>query len=264
MFTSVALAISTVTTASWVSAACLVVLGIAHTVLGETGILRPLFAAAWNVDTPRWAMERILRFAWHVTSIAWFAMAAIIVGAATLPVVGVMSIASALMIFVMLRGHLAWPLFLLGGLAAFQAEGWLGAPLLITAASLTVAALIAAAAVHIYWAFGGTWGLAAALPELPGTSKQFRPGPVATLAVAGALLTFAGLVIAVVTGSDPSWMRWLVGAGIAVLTIRAIGDGKVAGFTKEIRDTDFGKADDRVFTPLCVFLSLGAAAALLA
>lgn len=90
-----------------VSAICLVLLGVAHSVLGETAIIRPMLRADWAGGMARWALERIIRFAWHLTSVAWFALAAVVVGAAVLPVVGTMSIVSATIIFVMLRGHLA-------------------------------------------------------------------------------------------------------------------------------------------------------------
>ena len=63
-------------TASLVGSLALLVLALAHSVLGEQGILRPLFAAEWTVELPRWAVERILRFAWHLTSLAWVALAA--------------------------------------------------------------------------------------------------------------------------------------------------------------------------------------------
>jgi len=44
--------------------------------------------------------------------------------------------------------------------------------------------------------------------------------------------------------------------------LRAIGDTRVAGSTKTVRNTDFARADDRYFTPIVVFLALGASGAL--
>ena len=244
-----------------ITAICLVVLGAAHSVLGESDLLRPLFAAEWRIDTPRWAAERIFRFAWHLTSIAWFALAGIVAGLTPLPIVGIMSIVSAAIIFVMLRGHLAWPLFLLAGLAAFYAEGWLVNGLLQVGAGVTVSALIAAAALHVYWALGGTWMLDRALPDVEGS--DFSPGPLLTLAIAVALATFAALISISSFGDPSTLVRWLVIGGVAVLTIRAVGDNKVAGFTKQNHDSAFGRADDRYFTPLIVFLALGATGALI-
>jgi len=81
--------------------------------------------------------------------------------------------------------------------------------------------------------------------------------------VAGTLGVFAALVLLAGFGASPGPIRWLVGIGIGVLTIRAVGDNKVAGFTKQDHESLFGKADDQYFTPIVVFLALGATAALL-
>lgn len=244
-------------------AGCLLVLAAAHSALGETDILRPLFAADWTMEkTPRWATEKILRFAWHLTSVSWVAIALAVLDVPLLPTVAVMCLVSAAMIFVMLRGHLAWPLFLIAGVSALYSDGRLDGAALQVAALLTAGALLAVAAVHVYWAGGGTWMLDRALPPTA-TESSFRPGPILTLAVAVALTVFAALVGLVAFNSGPEQLRWLVIAGIVVFSIRAIGDTKVAGFTKTVRDTSFAIADDRWFTPLIVFLALGATAALL-
>lgn len=250
--------------ADTVTAACLVLLAIAHSVLGETGILRPLLAATWTIEVPRWATERILRFAWHLTSLAWLALAAIVLGGSPLRFVAVMSLASAAIIFVMLRGHLAWPLFLLAGLAALRSDGLLDGGWLRAGALAAAAVLVAAAGLHVYWAFGGRWMFDRAAPPATGSGASFQPGRALTLLVAVALAVFASLVVAVADQRGPSFVRWLVGVGTAVFTIRAIGDTKVAGFTKSVRDTAFAEADDRWFTPTIVFIALGAAGALVA
>ena len=64
-----------------ITAGTFIVLAIAHSALGESGILRPLFAVEWTVNEPRWAVERILRFAWDLTSVTWLGFAAIAMGA---------------------------------------------------------------------------------------------------------------------------------------------------------------------------------------
>ena len=249
------------TTAQLLTAGCFALLGVVHSGLGEVGIVRPLLAAEWTIEKPRWATEKILRFAWHLTSVVWFAIAALVLGAGLFPTIGLASLISAALVFWMLRGHLAWPLFLIAGLAAFHEADMLNDRLLQVGAGWTVAALAAAAALHVYWAAGGTWMLDRALPEVEGSS--FSPGPVLTLLVAAALAVFAALVGLVAFVDVPQVFRWLTIAGTAVLAIRAIGDGKVAGFTKADHETTFGRADDQYFTPLITFLALGATAALL-
>lgn len=239
---------------------CLVVLGLAHSALGESDVLRPLFAAEWTVAMPRWALERILRFAWHLTSFAWFALAAIIAGVGAPAAIGVMSIASAAIVFVMLRGHLAWPLFLLAGLAALRIDGVLNDGLLRAGAVGASLVFFAAAVLHVYWAAGGRWMFDRAVP--PSDGSGFSPGPGLTLLVAAALAVFGVLVALVAFDRSIALVSWLVGIGVAILAVRAIGDTKVAGFTKTVRDTEFAIADDRFFTPIVVFLALGASGAL--
>lgn len=244
------------------AAGAFIVLALAHSALGESDILRPLFAVDWEISEPRWAVERILRFAWHLTSVAWLGFAAITLGASPLTAAGIVSLVSGTVIFMMLRGHLAWPIFVLGGLAALHASQPLPDGLLAAGSLATVVILGAAAVLHVFWAFGGKWGLEQASPELPGNA-EFKPGPLLTFAVAVALAVGASLVALVAGGADFTLMRWAVIGVVAVFTLRAVGDNRVAGFTKKTRDTDFAQADDRIFTPLCVFLALGATAALM-
>ena len=106
-----------------------VMLGLAHSVLGEKYILVRLFRRA---DLPKlfgdsWYTIRTLRFAWHLTSVLWFGFAALLVHAGrgdlsvpgTLRIIGVTSIAGALLPLVFTRGrHLSWVVLLaIGGIA---------------------------------------------------------------------------------------------------------------------------------------------------
>ena len=252
------------TAATLITAGAFAFLALAHSVLGEVELLRPLFAAEWTEPGPRWAMERIFRFAWHLTSICWIAIAAIALDAPVLPMIAILALLSSAMIFVMLRGHLAWPVFLLGGLAAWHGYEPLPQWMLTIGVVFAVAALVVAAAIHVAWASGMQWGLAAASPTDPGNpDHHFEPGPGITLLVAVALVVAAvGVSLAALNAGGA--IPWLMTIGVAaVLTIRAIGDTRVAGLTKTVRDTEFAAADDRIFTPLCVFIALGAGAALM-
>jgi hypothetical protein len=82
------------------------------------------------------------------------------------------------------------------------------------------------------------------------------------MAVAMLLAATSGIVIWVSTGA-PELVRWAAMGAAAVFTVRAIGDTKVAGFSKTVRGTRFAEADDRIFTPLCVALALGTTASLM-
>lgn len=108
--------------------------GLAHSWLGERLLLGPLLAPATRRGLLRESLyaRRILRYAWHLTSIAWWVLAAILAILAPAPLTppggGILMalaggfLVTGLIILVSSRGrHLAWPLFL--GLAAASAAG---------------------------------------------------------------------------------------------------------------------------------------------
>ncbi len=113
----------------YVAALLAVALGIAHSWLGERYILMRLFRRAempplfGSADFTR----RTLRFAWHVTSIAWFGFAAILIaltqGAPSIRVlgwiIGATFLAHSLIALTASRGrHFSWPVFLAIGILA--------------------------------------------------------------------------------------------------------------------------------------------------
>ncbi|MFY3384323.1 hypothetical protein [Paracidovorax sp. MALMAid1276] len=113
--------------------------GLAHSVLGERYILTRLFRRG---DLPRLFggtafTARTLRFAWHVTTIAWWGFAAILVLLAEQSfsfdrlalVVAATFLPTAALTAVISRGqHLAWPVFLFIGGVALAAAGLFTAP----------------------------------------------------------------------------------------------------------------------------------------
>jgi hypothetical protein len=117
------------------------------------------------------------------------------------------------------------------------------------------------ALLHVYWAFGGRIGIAAAIPERDG-KPLFQPGPAATLVVAALLLCASALILERAgLGRDllPARLRlWGTGGLAAVFVARAIGDFNHVGFFKRPRATVFAKRDTRFFSPLALALGLGA------
>ena len=110
-----------------------VALGVAHSFLGERYILRRLFR---RDDLPKLLggsefTTRTLRFAWHITTVAWVGFAALLVHAGrgdlntsgTLYIMGATFIVSGLLPLVLTRGkHLSWLiLFTIGGIAFWYA-----------------------------------------------------------------------------------------------------------------------------------------------
>ena len=107
------------------AAALLVLIGAAHSILGERYILMRLFR---RENLPKlfggtWFTRRTLRFAWHITTLAWLGFAALLVVLGggdrgpgverALEVVALTFLLTGLIALVASRGkHFAWPVFL--------------------------------------------------------------------------------------------------------------------------------------------------------
>ena len=106
--------------------------GVAHSYLGERYILIRLFRRN-NLPRLFGSTEftiRTLRFAWHITSVAWWGFAAILIHLAHPPltpgilglIIGVTFIVHAVIALIGSRGkHLSWPIFLAIGVLAIYA-----------------------------------------------------------------------------------------------------------------------------------------------
>jgi len=117
----------------WVAAILLAGIALAHSYLGERYILvrllkRDNLPQLFGSDR---FTKRTLRFAWHITSIAWLGFAAVLGVLAAqgqsiphvLVAVAVTFVITALVIAVASRGrHLAWPLFLVVAILAWLAS----------------------------------------------------------------------------------------------------------------------------------------------
>ena len=110
------------------AALLIVALGFAHSVLGERYILTRLFRRS---DLPKIFgstdfTKQTLRFAWHITTVAWFGIGALVFAASqgqltsrsAMQVIGYTAIASGFLPLVYTRGkHLSWlVMFAIGGL----------------------------------------------------------------------------------------------------------------------------------------------------
>lgn len=249
---------------AWIAFSLLIVTAIAHSVLGQMLIIGPLSRdSGWRTRLPRSYAVRTLQFAWHLTTIAWVGLAAIVAGTSVGVTFGLVCLASALVIVIMLRGHLAWPLFLAAGLYGLDSADALPRAALLVLVGIAVGIAIAGALLHLAWVLGVSWGFEHSIPEDPETSLPVaKPGRVMTLAAGGASATLAGLLWWITWGSAPSWTWWFAAAAALVLVVRVIGDGKDVGVTKVVRSTRFAALDDALFTPLFVALAVGAVATL--
>jgi thiamine transporter ThiT len=116
----------------YLAAVLIFALGVAHSVLGERYILIRLLR---RPDLPKlfgssWFTARTLRFAWHVTSLTWFGMAALLgqlaLGtfspATAACIIGLTCIACGILALAFTRGrHLSWLVFFTIGALAL---GW--------------------------------------------------------------------------------------------------------------------------------------------
>lgn len=112
--------------------------------------------------------------------------------------------------------------------------------------------------VHIYWAFGGRWGFASAIPTTIDKKPIFTPGKFATLVVAFGLFFFV-----VITVSHAEIFNYWIGYNyikigmwgiIIIFYLRAIGDFNQIGFFKKIKNTAFANNDTKYYSPLCLYL----------
>lgn len=118
----------------YTAALLLFLLGLAHSILGERYILIRLFR---REGLPKLFggtdfTVRTMRFAWHITTIAWWGIAATLVAldhqgfsaALVARITGYTAIASGFLPLVLTRGkHLSWVvLFVIGGLTLAWAE----------------------------------------------------------------------------------------------------------------------------------------------
>jgi hypothetical protein len=249
--------------AAAVAAASLVALAGLHSWLGERLILRPLFAAeAWpRLPLGRPFSQATLRFAWHLTSVAWLGLAALLVGAEgpRVPaVVAAVLLASGCVTLAGARGrHFAWALFFTGAIAAARQAGLLGAGALPAVAASLGAIFAALALLHVAWALGLRLGFAAAIPTVDG-HPAFHPGAALTLLVAALLALAAWLALGLGGHLPAPPAAALLGLGGALaLGARTVGEFRTVGLFKRIRGTAFARRDDLLYTPLCFFLAAG-------
>ncbi|MDP3233110.1 MAG: DUF3995 domain-containing protein [Myxococcales bacterium] len=234
---------------STIVAATFVLLAVLHSAMGERLLLTPLLASPLpSLPIGRWLGGRTLRFAWHATSVAWLALAVVVLEPSSALVVASLALLfSGAVTFAATRGrHFAWVLMVAGGLVGLQ---------VLTAARASLMGallLVAVAALHLGWVLGLRWGSSVAVPTVDGRAS-FHPSRWLTL-VAGAAFSF-GALVAVQASRGGIW-RWLALAGAVVCLARVVGDARLVGLFKRVRGTPFATWDDLLFTPLSFGLAL--------
>lgn len=122
------------------------------------------------------------------------------------------------------------------------------------------AVLLLLSALHLFWAFGGRWGIGVAVPIVDGR-PAFEPSAAASIVVAIGLacaalvaLTRGGLIPSPLPDAAAQWMSIALAA---IFFARAVGDFRLVGFFKRVRRTRFATWDTRLFSPLCLLLACG-------
>ena len=119
-------------------------------------------------------------------------------------------------------------------------------------------ALTVIAAVHLYWAAGGTTWKAGAISSRGGV-PVLSPGPLSTSLVGVALLGMA-VVVGSMAGLLPPFLPvGLLRGASAVLALvfaaRAVGEFRYVGFFKRVRGSVFAGRDTFLYSPLCLLLA---------
>jgi hypothetical protein len=127
-------------------------------------------------------------------------------------------------------------------------------------ASIIAVVFLFIALVHIYWAFGGQWGLTAAVPQQPDGCPLFAPGIGVCMVIAFGFFAFAYICLAR-TQMLPSFgferfARWAILVIAVIFLLRTFGDRRYCGLTRKITNTSFAQHDRKFFTPLCAALSI--------
>ena len=112
--------------------------------------------------------------------------------------------------------------------------------------------------IHLNWALGSKQGIDKTIPTKENGEKLFTPRKIDSTAVGLGLIVF-GLFYLIVSGlisfELPVWLikygAWII-PGIFIL--RAIGEFKYIGLFKRIKQTEFGKLDTKLYSPLCLLI----------
>ena len=112
---------------------------------------------------------------------------------------------------------------------------------------------------HIYWAAGGRFGSVSGVPTVNG-ARVFNPSTAGTLAVAAALFCAMLVILGQINLLGkviPQWIfRWATLFIGVLFFLRAIGEFRLVGFFKQIRDTPFAFWDTWLFSPLCLLIAV--------
>ncbi|WP_369048418.1 DUF3995 domain-containing protein [Tenacibaculum sp. UWU-22] len=114
--------------------------------------------------------------------------------------------------------------------------------------------------IHFNWVIGGKFGFSESLPTKETGERVMNPKKIDS-AIVGFGLTVFGLFYFLKSGlinfnlpqQVMKYGGWIIPA---IFLLRAIGEFKYIGFFKKIKETDFGKWDTKLFSPLCLVIGI--------
>jgi arginine exporter protein ArgO len=111
---------------------------------------------------------------------------------------------------------------------------------------------------HIYWAAGGKSGQRVVIPNV-GNKRAFNPSPLSTILVAIGLFCAMFVILGQLGTLGERVPRWIFHLGTwgisIVFFLRAVGEFKLVGFFKRVRNTEFARWDTWLFSPLCLVIA---------
>ena len=114
--------------------------------------------------------------------------------------------------------------------------------------------------IHFYWLTGGQWGLKYVIPSKR-NRVDFPPPPKFATFIVAVVLALFGLIyllkLKTINIPFPSslsyYAYWIIPS---IFILRAIGEFKYVGLFKTIKNTEFAKADNKWFIPLCLIIGI--------
>ena len=116
------------------------------------------------------------------------------------------------------------------------------------------------ALIHFHWALGGAFGLNQCLPKKANGELLFHLKKRDSALVGFGFILLAifywvrsGLLEHNIPDEVIKYGSWSIPI---IFLLRAIGEFKYVGFLKKIKDTEFGKWDSQLLSPLCLLIAL--------
>ncbi|MDZ4716733.1 MAG: DUF3995 domain-containing protein [Cytophagales bacterium] len=127
-------------------------------------------------------------------------------------------------------------------------------PILLLSIFITLGAL------HFYWGLGGNWGIGSTVPRTLEGKALLSPTPFHCFVVGAGLLAF-GLLVGIrgelIAVEMPQLLTdYGLFAVAFIFLARAVGDFRMVGFFKKLRDTPFGKMDTKLYSPLSLVIGI--------